>query len=355
MPVPPPVTIATLPVQIHRSLHNIVLTHRTVAARRATVKGTAPEIAGPAWGSRSPLRNRLRPERLDVLRSADRRRELYWRRSSALVKGSSETPAVLAGARRAVGGALHGLCAEEKRSRTLRPSKRSWKRAATPTSKPIWLQHQERSAVADPVGRGRSTEGTTSDDQAAAKVASIVFDALPKLENDDNLDVVLKGGTSDRKYDRPKKAWADIIAQVNQPHGIANAVTAKDARPETFEPIDPTSDFPADQAIFHAIVSVRNLPPNSSVRKRPGSPSTPNRAAPANTVMDTVETKVDGTRNLHLTLKRSAGNCRKARIKSISSSPTRWNGRCRSPWPGLTGHLDAARWAGIPASSQTRP
>lgn len=157
-------------------------------------------------------------------------------------------------------------------------------------------------------------QGTTSDDQAAAKVASLVFETLPKLQDTDNLDVLLKGSTSNQKYEHIKKAWADIIAQVNQPPGIANAVTAKDARPETFEPIDPTSDFPADQAIFHAIVSVRNLPPNSSVKATWIAVDT-HGAAPPNTVMDTVETKVDGTRNLHLTLKPSAGKLPKGSYK----------------------------------------
>jgi hypothetical protein len=111
-------------------------------------------------------------------------------------------------------------------------------------------------------------QGTTSDDQVAAKVATIAFETSPKLQDADNLEVLVKGGTSDRRYEHSKKDWATLIAEINAPPGIADAVTAKDAKPETFEPIDPTSDFPADHPLFNAIVKVRNLPPNSTVRAR---------------------------------------------------------------------------------------
>jgi hypothetical protein len=157
-------------------------------------------------------------------------------------------------------------------------------------------------------------QGATSDDQAAAKVAALVFETLPKLQDTDNLEVLLKGGTSDRRYEHPKATWTAFIAQANRPPGIVNAVMAKDAKPETFEPIDPASDFPADQAIFHAIVSVSNLPPNSALKAVWIAVDT-HGAAPPNFVMDTVETKVDGTRNIHLTLKPNAGKLPKGAYK----------------------------------------
>ena len=41
---------------------------------------------------------------------------------------------------------------------------------------------------------------------------------------------------------------------------IPQAVLAKDVKGDTFEPVDPTSTFPTDQAVIHLVVTVANAP-----------------------------------------------------------------------------------------------
>lgn len=47
---------------------------------------------------------------------------------------------------------------------------------------------------------------------------------------------------------------------------IVNAVTAKDVSGDNFDPVGITDSFPADQSVFHAIVTISGAPDNTSFR-----------------------------------------------------------------------------------------
>ncbi len=82
---------------------------------------------------------------------------------------------------------------------------------------------------------------------------------------------------------------------------IPQAVLAKDVKGDTFEPVDPTSTFPTDQAVIHLIVTVANAPSDTKV-KSVWTVVDVGDAAPANTKIDEAEVTMDGSRNVHFTL-----------------------------------------------------
>ncbi len=80
---------------------------------------------------------------------------------------------------------------------------------------------------------------------------------------------------------------------------ITNAVTAKDVSGDTFDPVGITDSFPANQSIFHAIVTLANAPANTAV-KVAWSDS-------ANTPMGDFALTASGSRNLDFSFKPNAG------------------------------------------------
>ncbi len=82
---------------------------------------------------------------------------------------------------------------------------------------------------------------------------------------------------------------------------ITQAVLAKDVQGDTFEPVDPASTFPTDQAVIHLIVTVANAPSDTKV-KSVWTAVDVGDAAPANTKIDEAEVTMDGSRNVHFTL-----------------------------------------------------
>jgi len=71
---------------------------------------------------------------------------------------------------------------------------------------------------------------------------------------------------------------------------ITNAVTAKDAQGDTFEPRGITDSFPANQNILHAIVTIKDAPKDTAVKAT--------WLRPDNSKMGEFELKASGSRNL---------------------------------------------------------
>jgi hypothetical protein len=82
---------------------------------------------------------------------------------------------------------------------------------------------------------------------------------------------------------------------------IPQAVLAKDVKGDTFEPVDPTSTFPTDQAVIHLVVTVANAPSETKV-KTVWTAVDVGDAAPANTKIDEAELKMEDSGNAHFTL-----------------------------------------------------
>ena len=82
---------------------------------------------------------------------------------------------------------------------------------------------------------------------------------------------------------------------------ISNAVLAKDVKGDKFDPIDPTSTFPADQPVIHLVVTLKNAPSGTTV-KATWTAVDVGDAAPANTMIDEAEMTMDGSGNVHFTL-----------------------------------------------------
>ena len=82
---------------------------------------------------------------------------------------------------------------------------------------------------------------------------------------------------------------------------VTQAVLAKDVKGDTFEPVEPTSTFPSDQAVIHLVVTVANAPSDTKV-KTVWTVVDVGDAAPANTKIDEAELTMDASGNAHFTL-----------------------------------------------------
>ena len=82
---------------------------------------------------------------------------------------------------------------------------------------------------------------------------------------------------------------------------ITRATLAKDVKGDTFEPVDPTSTFPTDQAVIHLVLSVANAPSDTKV-KAVWTAVDVGDAAPANTKIDEKELTLDTSGNTDFTL-----------------------------------------------------
>jgi hypothetical protein len=82
---------------------------------------------------------------------------------------------------------------------------------------------------------------------------------------------------------------------------ITNAVMAKDARGENFDPVGVTDAYPFDQSKFHAIVTVSNAPSDTALKAVWTAVDVGSVAAP-NTRIDQAEVKTQGSRNVDFTL-----------------------------------------------------
>jgi hypothetical protein len=82
---------------------------------------------------------------------------------------------------------------------------------------------------------------------------------------------------------------------------ITQAVLARDVKGDTFEPVDPTSTFPTDQAVINLVVTVANAPSDTKV-KTVWTVVDVGDAAPANTQIDEAEVTLDASGTTHFTL-----------------------------------------------------
>ncbi len=80
---------------------------------------------------------------------------------------------------------------------------------------------------------------------------------------------------------------------------ITNAVTSKDVSGDTFNPVGITDSFPADQSIFHLVVTVSGAPDNTNVKV--------NWLTASNVSMGNFTLVASGSRNLDFTFKPDAG------------------------------------------------
>jgi hypothetical protein len=87
---------------------------------------------------------------------------------------------------------------------------------------------------------------------------------------------------------------------------IADAVMAMDAQGAEKNPVNVTSSFPADQGIFHAVITISNAP-NGTRFKVEWMVVDDGNASDANTKMAEFELAADGSRNLDFTFKPNAG------------------------------------------------
>ena len=145
-----------------------------------------------------------------------------------------------------------------------------------------------------------------SEDMAAASVATFVMDNYSRISDVEVLAIVLNTDGNERKFTRSPQEWRDHVAAMNQPPGITSAVTARGTFGEKYEPRDVTVDFAADQPVFHAVVSIRNLPAGSMVKAVWVAIDTHGDSRP-NMVMTSTEARVEGSRNVDFTLEPSTG------------------------------------------------
>jgi len=81
---------------------------------------------------------------------------------------------------------------------------------------------------------------------------------------------------------------------------ITNAVMAKDVSGDNYDPVGITDSFPADQSIFHAIVTISGAPDNTQFKVA--------WLAASNSSMGDYTLTSSGSRNLDFTFKPDAGN-----------------------------------------------
>lgn len=103
-----------------------------------------------------------------------------------------------------------------------------------------------------------------------------------------------------------KASVAPSPAGVTPASIITNAVMAQDVKGDTYEPVGITDTFGAEQAVFHAVVTVSNAP-SGTVVKGVWIAVDVGSVAPPNTNMGETEMRTEGSRNLHITFKPSAG------------------------------------------------
>lgn len=125
---------------------------------------------------------------------------------------------------------------------------------------------------------------------------------------------------------------------------IVDMVMAKDVAPNTFDPIGVTYSFPANQAIFHAVITIKDAPKDTAIGviwlsgdgQRIGE----------------YELKAEGSRNLDFTFKPNAGKLPPGSYRV----DVRLNG---SPFRSMNFTVEAqaasSSSASVPASAQPKP
>ena len=152
------------------------------------------------------------------------------------------------------------------------------------------------------------------DQKLGTEVAQIVIMNYPKVKDLDNVTVELKGSGNNTTQTRPPNEWMDLARDFREPPGIRSAVLSKGVKGDDFEAVDPTTDFPAEQSIFHAVIAVKNLPQDTPVKAVWTAVDT-HGAAPANQKVVETEAKASGTARLHFTMEPNGGKLPKGAYK----------------------------------------
>lgn len=153
-----------------------------------------------------------------------------------------------------------------------------------------------------------------TDQQIATKVADLIMMNYSGVRDLEKIDIELAGNGPAAKLSLPPADWRDLVRDSREPPGIATAVLAKNVTGSDFEPVDVTTDFPPEQKTFHAVIRVRNLAADTTVRGVWTALET-HGVAPPNTEIVATDTKAEGTRRLHLTMEPNAGSLPKGQYK----------------------------------------
>ena len=145
-----------------------------------------------------------------------------------------------------------------------------------------------------------------SDDAAATELATFVVDAYGRIGEVEVLVIALRSQSSERTFSRSPQEWRDHLFALQQPPSIEHAVTARSTFGEEYEPRDVTTNFAADQAVFHAVVSIRNLPAGSVVKAVWVAVDTHGDSRP-NFILTSTVARVEGTRNVDFALAPTLG------------------------------------------------
>ncbi|MCC7370993.1 MAG: hypothetical protein IT306_21445 [Chloroflexi bacterium] len=145
-----------------------------------------------------------------------------------------------------------------------------------------------------------------TDEQAAGDVAAFTLECFPRIDEVEKLVIVLKSASVERSFARSPRDWREHVFLMTQPPGIGNAVTALSTFGDRYEPRGVVSDFAADQPIFHAVITIQNLPAGSVVKALWVAVDA-HGETPPNTVLTATEARVEGSRNIDFTLEPTAG------------------------------------------------
>ncbi|MGE3270796.1 MAG: hypothetical protein AB7P40_18735 [Chloroflexota bacterium] len=144
------------------------------------------------------------------------------------------------------------------------------------------------------------------DQKLGTQVADLVILSYPHVKDLQTVTVELKGNGPATTQSRPPSEWRDLVRDFREPAGVNSAVLARDVKGDEFEAVNPTTDFPAEQKIFHAVVAVRNLAPDTTVKAIWTAIDT-HGVAPPNQVIVETELKAQGSQRLHFTMEPNAG------------------------------------------------
>lgn len=152
------------------------------------------------------------------------------------------------------------------------------------------------------------------DQKLGTQVAQIVIMNYPRVKDLDNVVVELKGSGNTTSQTRPPSEWMDLVRDFREPPGLKSAVLAKGVRGDDFEAVDPTTDFPENQAVYHAVIAVKNLPQDTPVKAVWTAVETHGAAQPNQKIVE-ADAKASGSARLHFTMQPNGGKLPKGSYK----------------------------------------
>jgi hypothetical protein len=139
------------------------------------------------------------------------------------------------------------------------------------------------------------------DQRLGTQIAEIVITNSSRVEDLDFVTVQLTGSGNTKALTLSPDEWMGLVRDFSEPPGIKSAVLAKGVSEDHLTPVDPTTDFPPGQAIFHAILALKNLPQDTPVRAVWTAVDT-HGAMPPNQMLFAVDGKASGSVPMYVTL-----------------------------------------------------